>query len=128
MGIVHPDPTWSSGHARISHNSKEVRIMAMTVNDYCGSVSVELAAWKAKLYDLGRRFDRMGTVERGKVLPQILDLHAIVEDIEGRIERLKTECPLEWKPEKAEIEQKVHNLKRAYEDNWQFVVAGDIGG
>ena len=102
--------------------------MAMSVNDYCASVSTELTGWKAKLYDLMRKFDRAGTEGKDKVLPQVLDLHGIVEEIEGRIERLRTECPLEWEPDKAEIEQKVHNLQRKYEDNWQQVVAGDIGG
>jgi hypothetical protein len=43
----------------------------MDVRDYCGAMSTELTAWKAKMYDTVRKLDKLGTAEREKVLPNI---------------------------------------------------------
>ena len=42
----------------------------MDVKDYCGAMSTELTAWKAKMYDVTRRLDKLGTAEREKILPR----------------------------------------------------------
>jgi hypothetical protein len=38
-------------------------------------MEVEMTAWKAKLYDVMRKVDNLGSAEKEKVLPNIEDLH-----------------------------------------------------
>jgi hypothetical protein len=45
---------------------------------YCNGVQMELTAWQAKLYDMWRNFDKLGTAERESIQPKIEDLHMVV--------------------------------------------------
>ena len=36
----------------------------MDVKDFCSGMEMELTAWKAKIYDTWRKFDKLGTSER----------------------------------------------------------------
>ncbi len=72
----------------------------MDVMDYCKGMEMELTAWKAKLYDLTRKVDKLGTAEKEKVLPNVEDLHMFLVEMSDRIEQLKNECPTEWTPQK----------------------------
>ena len=47
----------------------------MDVQDYCKGLEMEMTAWKAKLYDVMRKVDTLGSAEKEKVLPNIEDLH-----------------------------------------------------
>ena len=76
----------------------------MNVIDYCKGMEMELIAWKAKMYDLTRKVESLGSKEREKVLPNIQDLNMLVTDMSSRIEQLKNECPTEWTPQKKDIE------------------------
>ena len=39
----------------------------MNAKDYCNSMATELTAWKAKLFDVIARTNKMGTAEKDKV-------------------------------------------------------------
>jgi hypothetical protein len=93
----------------------------MDVKDYCGAMSVELAGWKAKMYDVVRRLDKMGTAEREKILPQIEDIHILIEEMGGRVEQLNTECPSEWSPEKQAIDRAHVDVRSKYEETMEFI-------
>ena len=43
----------------------------MDVKDFCSGMEMELTAWKAKLYDTWRKFDKLGTAERERIQPKI---------------------------------------------------------
>jgi hypothetical protein len=87
----------------------------MEVKDYCKGLEIEIAAWKAKMYDLTRKFDSLGTAEREKVLPNIEDLHILLADMEDRVSQLKTECPSDWSPMKKEIDDAHVDMRTKYE-------------
>jgi hypothetical protein len=70
----------------------------MNVVDYCKGMEMELIAWKAKMYDLTRKVESLGSKELEKVLPNIQDLNILITDMSARIEQLKNECPTEWTP------------------------------
>ena len=53
----------------------------MDVMDYCKGMEMELTAWKAKLYDLTRKIDKLGSADKEKILPNVEDLHMYVEEI-----------------------------------------------
>jgi predicted nuclease with TOPRIM domain len=100
----------------------------MEVKSYCDSLVIELTGWKAKVYDIVRKLDKISSGDKQKVVPQVAELHMIIEELDDRIDRLKRECPIEWHPEKIELESKVAKLKEKWEAVWQNVSPGDFGG
>ena len=53
----------------------------MNVVDYCKGMEMELTAWKAKMYDLTRKVESLGSKEREKILPNIQDLNMLITDM-----------------------------------------------
>jgi len=93
----------------------------MDVQDYCKSMETEMTAWKAKLYDVMRKVDKLGTAEREKVLPNIEDLHMLLEEMSDRVSKLKTECPAEWSPVKNEIDEGSIDMRGKYEETMEYI-------
>ena len=93
----------------------------MDVQDYCKGLEMEMTAWKAKLYDVIRKVDKLGSAEKEKVLPNIEDLHMFLEEMSDRVETLKTECPSDWSPIKKEIEASSVNMRGKYEDTMDYI-------
>lgn len=93
----------------------------MDVLDYCKGMETEMIAWKSKLYDVMRKVDRLGSAEKEKVLPNIEDLHMLLEEMTGRVETLKTECPSDWSPDKKDIEDGSINMRGKYEETMEYI-------
>ena len=93
----------------------------MDVQDYCKSMETEMTAWKAKLYDVMRKFDKLGTAERDKILPNIEDLHMFLEEMADRVEKLKHECPTDWSPIKKEIDDGSVDMRGKYDETMEFI-------
>ncbi len=93
----------------------------MELQDYCQNVEIELMGWKAKLYDVVRKIDKLGTAERGKMLPHVEDLHILLEDIGSRIQQLETECPTEWSPVKKELDDAHFDMRAKYEETLEAI-------
>ena len=93
----------------------------MDVQDYCKSMETELTAWKAKLYDVMRKVDGLGSAEKEKILPNIEDLHMFLEEMTDRVEKLKTECPTEWSPIKKEIDEGSIDMRGKYEETMEYI-------
>jgi predicted nuclease with TOPRIM domain len=87
----------------------------MEVRDYCNSVQMELNNWKARLYDVMRKVDRLSTGEKQHMFENIEDVHILMTELNDRIEQLRTECPTEWQPQKEEIKIKFDDLKQRAE-------------
>lgn len=100
----------------------------MDMKHYCGSVAIELNGWKAKMYDVVRKLDKVSSGDKQKVLPMVNELHMILEELDDRVDRLKRECPTEWAPDKIDIEGKLHIMKTKWEEVWKTVSPGDVGG
>jgi predicted nuclease with TOPRIM domain len=93
----------------------------MDVIDFCKSMETEMTAWKAKLYDVMRKLDNLGTAEKEKVLPNIEDLHMFLEEMSDRVEKLKTECPSDWSPMKKDIEEGSIDMRGKYEETMEYI-------
>ena len=93
----------------------------MDVMDYCKGMEMELTAWKAKLYDLTRKIDKLGSADKEKILPNVEDLHMYVTEMTDRIEKLKTECPTEWSPDKKEIDDAHVDMRGKYEETMEYI-------
>jgi hypothetical protein len=88
----------------------------MEVKDYCRSVEVELIGWKAKMYDMVRKVDRLRGTDAQNIQTNIEELHKNISDMERIIGQLRTECPLEYGPQKKDIATASSNLESKYED------------
>jgi hypothetical protein len=93
----------------------------MDVIDYCKGMETEMTVWKAKLYDAMRKVDNLGTAEKEKVLPNIEDLHMLLEEMSDRVEKLKTECPSDWSPIKKEIDDGSSNMRGKFEETMDYI-------
>ena len=96
----------------------------MELQDYCSAMGAELTAWKAKMYDVVRKLDGLGTAEKEKVLPNVEDLHMLVEEMGDRIGRLARECPTEWSPLKKKIDEAHVDMRSKYEETVAFIGKG----
>ena len=88
----------------------------MEVKDYCRSIEVELYGWKAKMYDMVRKVDKLRGSEKQKITSQVDELHQHISDMERIIEQLQTECPVEFGPQKKQLEDSTEGMKKKYED------------
>ena len=100
----------------------------MDVTSYCENVSKELTGWKAKVDGIVQKLDKMPSGDKEKVVPQVNELHALMDEIDDRIERLKRECPAEWSPDKIELDSKISRINNIYEEVWPNVSGADVGG
>ncbi len=90
----------------------------MDAQSYCHTVTHELTAWKAKIYDVIRRSEKLPAKQQKKVAPVIGDLNAVVDDIEARLERLSRECPAEFGAERGDIQSKMGAVQHAWKRVW----------
>ncbi|MBS3808598.1 MAG: hypothetical protein KGY38_00390 [Desulfobacterales bacterium] len=93
----------------------------MEAKDYCNSMAAELTAWKAKLFDVISRTDKMGTAEKDKVWEYFNEMKIVIQDLEDKIESLRTECPADWSPQKKEIEDAHVDMRSKYEETLQYI-------
>ena len=100
----------------------------MELETYCDNLGAELAGWRAKLHGVVSKFDKASCGDKSKVVPNIHDLHMILEEFDDRIRRLRSACPTNWEPDKIEFEGKFSGLKTKWEDIWHNVSPGDFGG
>jgi len=100
----------------------------MDVKAYCDNLTIELTGWKAKIYDIVRRLDKLPSGDKGKVLDQVNDLNMLVEEMDDRIERLRNQCPSDWSPDKIELESKLTRISNICEDCWLSISGAEVGG
>ncbi len=93
----------------------------MDVRDYCSGMESELTAWKAKLFDVAARADHLGTAEKDKVWSYFNDMKIIVREMEDKIDKLRTECPSEWSPQRKEIEDAHVDMRSKYQETMEYI-------
>jgi len=98
------------------------------VHSYCDATVAELSVWKAKVYDVLRKMDKASSGDKAKLVDQVNDLHIVIDDLEARIGKLRSECPADWKADQAELDKKFGHLKGVYNDVNATFSPGDIGG
>jgi len=67
----------------------------MATLEYCSNLAAELESWSQKLHDLSGRIDKIPSIDKYKLTPQIEGLHILVTELDDRINELRTECPRE---------------------------------
>ena len=100
----------------------------MELQDYCQNIQEVLTGWKAKVYDVMHRLDKVDTGDKGKIVSQVNDLHIIVQELSDRIAQLERECPTEWQPAREEIQNKLQALGYKWQEAWEGASGGNVGG
>jgi predicted nuclease with TOPRIM domain len=99
----------------------------MELTEYCDGVAGELSTWRGKVDEVVKRLDHVSSGDKAKVYPHVNELHMVMEELDDRIKKLRTQCPTSWEPEKAEMEGKFFHLRRTWEGVWENVSPGEIG-
>jgi hypothetical protein len=99
----------------------------MDVKSYCDSVGIELTTWKAKLYDVIRRSEKLAKADKEKVEPMVAKMKDIVDDLDQRIELLARECPAEWSGPKSDIDGKMSKVNDTWKEVWGVMGESDYG-
>ena len=88
----------------------------MEAKDYCRTVEVELYGWKAKMYDMVRKVDKLRGSEKEKLASRVEELHQHISEMEHLIGQLQTECPVDFGPQKKQLEKTGEGMKKKYDD------------
>jgi len=89
----------------------------MDAKSYCDSVGQELTGLKAKLYDTIRKADKLAGAQKKKIQPLISELNGVMDDLDGRIARLASECPADFSSDQQAIDGSISKVK----DGWKKV-------
>lgn len=59
---------------------------------YCSSVATELENWSEKLHKLSSEIERIPSLDKYRLLPQIEELHIIMTEMDDRLCELLDSC------------------------------------
>lgn len=59
---------------------------------YCSNVAGELEFWSSKLHKLSSEIDRVASIDKYKLQPQIELLHIILTELDDRLYEMLNEC------------------------------------
>lgn len=59
---------------------------------YCGSVAAELEGWSARLHNLSDEIERIPSIDKYRMLPQIEQLHILMTELDDRLCDLVNSC------------------------------------
>ncbi len=100
----------------------------MEINDYCKGVNSELTGWRTRLYDVISKIEHLPTGDKQRMYEEVNGLHIIMAELEERIERLRTECPTEWRPDETKVSHNVKGLSSRYNDTTGIYFDYAFGG
>jgi hypothetical protein len=105
----------------------------MKARNCCQTMEMELTAWKAIIYVIMRRMEKLQGADKAKFLPNIEDIHILVEEMDGRIEEIRDQCTPETgiddiRTEKEEFDKTMAVARVKVEDAIQYLGAGNFGG
>ncbi len=105
----------------------------MLVTNCCKAMEMELAAWKATIYDIVRKMNKMPGGVKQNFLANIEDLHMLAEELDQRIENIRANCTPETgiddiKTEREGFTYSLSKLRVKAEDAMKILSAGDFGG
>jgi len=92
-------------------------------------MEMELTAWKAKLYDVIRKFDQLPTGEKEESYKDVNDLNMLMSEMEDRLDTLRNSCPTGWSPAvETEFKGKLGALENQYKKLAEAKFDYEFGG
>jgi len=100
----------------------------MEIKEYCKYVDTELTMWKARLYDVMRKIETLPSGNKQRMHDEVNGLNIVMAELEERIDKLRSECPLVWKPEQDKIKEKFSEMTDKYKETTGVYFDYDFGG
>ena len=105
----------------------------MKARNCCKTMEMELTAWKAIIYDIVRKMDKLPGGAKDKILPNIEDIHMMIEDMDVRIDSIRDNCTPETgiddiRTEREAFDKSMAEARVKVEDAMQYLGAGNFGG
>jgi len=105
----------------------------MKAKNCCKTMEMELTGWKAIIYDITRKIEKLSGGERLKILPNVEDLHMLIEELDARIEYIRDNCKPETgmediQTERAKFNSGISSLRMSAEEAMQGLGGGNFGG
>lgn len=75
----------------------------MATRDYCSDVGAELEQWSEKLHKLSSEIDRIPSINKFRLLPQIEEFHIIMTELDDRLCDLLQACPIAERADTREV-------------------------
>ena len=99
----------------------------------CKTMEMELTGWKAIVYDIARKMEKLPGGEKQKILPNIEDLHILIGEMDDRIDQIRENCKPETGMDDIQTERKafdaaISKLRVNAEEAMQGLGAGNFGG
>nr|QIV52798.1 hypothetical protein [uncultured bacterium] len=96
-------------------------------------MEMELTGWKAIVYDIARKMEKLPGGEKEKILTSINDLHILVEELDERIDQIRENCTPETgirdiEAERKAFDESMSTLRISTEEAMQRIAGGDFGG
>jgi hypothetical protein len=105
----------------------------MKARNCCKTMEMELTGWKAIVYDITRKMERLPGAQRSKILPNIEDLHMLIAEMDDRIEQVRSRCTPETGMDDIQTEQEAFNaslstLRVSTDEAMRGLGGGNFGG
>ena len=107
--------------------------MIMKALNCCKTMEMELTGWKAIVYDIARKMEKLPGGSREKILPNIEDLHILIEEMDQRIDQIRENCTPGTGIDDIQTERQAFNaslatLRGNAENAMALLGAGNLGG
>jgi len=96
--------------------------------NYCSDVAVELKFLSGKLHKLSSEINRIPSIDKYKVFPQIQDLHIIMTELDDRIGDLMNACHTVEGPYEQEVRGPTLSKDAKSPENADELFDYDFGG
>ena len=105
----------------------------MKARNCCKTMEMELTEWKAIVYDIARKMEKLPGREKAKIIPNIEDLHILIAEMDDRIYQIRENCKPETglndiQTERKAFEAGISTLRVNTEEAMQGLGAGNFGG
>jgi hypothetical protein len=72
--------------------------------------------------------DALPTANKQRMYEEVNGLHILMTEFDERIEKLRTECSVAWKPERGKSKTRYPELNSKYNDTTDVLFDYDFGG
>ncbi|MBW2564382.1 MAG: hypothetical protein JRE29_10200 [Deltaproteobacteria bacterium] len=105
----------------------------MKAKNCCKTMEMELTGWKAVVYDIARKMEKLPGGEKEKITSNIEDLHILIAEMDDRIDEIRENCTPETGIDDIQTERKafeagISTLRVNTEEAMQGLGAGNFGG
>jgi hypothetical protein len=99
----------------------------MDAKSYCDTVRREVTGWKASLYDVLRKAEKLPAKQKSKAAPMIAQLNAVIDDLDAKLAVLERECPADYSSQRTVIQDKLSQGKTAWKEVWGVMGEPEYG-